>query len=120
MEKIEVKAYNPSEPEQLGMAEIRRLTSKEISKNIAKAIAIYWGIAFFTVFIPVLHFFLTPLFFGIGIYQIRRAQKTKLQILTGQVPCPKCKETVKLKKADFVVGHTVICQNCVTPIKIIL
>ena len=120
MEQVTIKAYNPSEQETLGTAEVRRFTPAEISKNIAKALAIYWGIALFTVFIPVLHFFLTPLFFIVGFYQFRKAQKTKLQILTGKVPCPKCKEIVKLKKADFTEGHSVICQQCVTTAKIIL
>jgi predicted transporter len=120
MEKVEVRAYNPSEPEQRGVAEIRRFTPPEIFRNVAKTLSIFWGIALFTVLIPGLHFVLTPSFFGIGIYLARKKQKTKMQIITGQVPCPKCKEAIKLKKADFSEGHSVICQLCVTSVKIIL
>ena len=120
MEQISVKAYNPSEPEQIGTAQVRRFTSGQVTKNVAKSLAIYWGIALFTVFIPVLHFFLTPLFFGVGIYVARKTQKTKLQILSGRVPCPKCKEPIPLKKADFSEGHSVICQHCITTSKILL
>jgi hypothetical protein len=120
MEQISVKAYNPSEPEQVGTAQVRRFTPSEITKNILRALAIFWGLAAFTALIPGLHFILTPGFFIFGIYQARRAQKTKLQIQFGDVPCPKCKEPVKLKKADFVEGHIVICQHCVTTSKILL
>ncbi|AZZ36104.1 hypothetical protein CIK05_04620 [Bdellovibrio sp. qaytius] len=119
MDQVEITAYNASEPEQKGTAQIRRFKPSEITKNVAKTLSLYWSIALFTVLIPGLHFILTPSFFGLGIYLSLKKQKTKLQILSGSVPCPKCKEPVLLKKADFSEGHKVICQNCVTTIKII-
>ncbi len=120
MEQILIRAYTPSDEQQTGTLYVRRFLKVEIVKNILIKLLIFWGLAFVTFFIPVYDVFLTPLFFVIGIYQALKAEKAKFEIHHGHVACPHCKEKIKFKRGILYPDHQVVCQKCVTSVKVAL
>lgn len=118
MEQILIRAYTPSDEQQTGTLYVRRFLKIEVIKNVLKKLFIFWGLAFLTFFIPVYDVFFTPLFFVIGIYQALKAEKSEFEIHHGKVVCPHCKEIIKFKKDVLSQDYQVICQKCVTPVKV--
>lgn len=118
MEQILIRAYTPSDEQQTGTLYVRRFLKVEVIKNVLKKLIIFWGLAFIAFFVPVYDVFFTPLFFVIGIYQALKAEKAVYQIHHGHVVCPHCKEIIKFKKDVLSEDYQVICQKCVTPVKV--
>ncbi|MES2801957.1 MAG: hypothetical protein V4654_05655 [Bdellovibrionota bacterium] len=118
MEQILIRAYTPSDEQQTGTLYVRHFLKIEVIKNVLKKLIIFWGLSFITFFIPVYDVFFTPLFFVIGIFQALKAEKAEYEIHHGSVVCPHCKEIIKFKKDVLSVDYQVICQKCVTPVKV--
>ena len=88
-------------------------------KRAAKKIAAFFGLAVFSVFIPVLHFFLVPAFLGLCFYfGWKEFRYTKFVDLTG-VTCPVCEhdlnEGLLFYRDEFV---RLYCYQCQTQLKV--
>lgn len=118
MEQILIRAYTPSDEQQTGTLHVRRYLKVEVIKNVLVKLIIFWGLAAFAFLIPVYNLFFTPLFFVIGIYQALKAEKARYEIHHGRVACPHCKETIKFKKDILYEDYQIVCQKCVTQVKI--
>lgn len=97
-----------------GFALRRDFTTDEKVKRAGKALGILWLVAFFTVFIPILHFVLVPLFFlgGIGFAVVTYMEKGLL--LSGEIPCPNCKKPVTLPEETESWPNARRCPSCHT------
>lgn len=73
----------------------------------------FWVMAFFCIFIPVLHFFLVPGLFLIGIYVFLKSTKFKFHISqSGSADCPCCHNQIELKELWFESQVRFSCQHC--------
>lgn len=85
-------------------------------KESLKKMFIFWGLSIASVFIPVLHFFLVPLFLlmGIGFFFFQMKQTHVMENL--KFNCPSCGQENKIIKMYFKDSHRFRCQSCSTQI----
>src|SRR5437868_584948 len=112
MNQVTIQATANSDHVEYGTAEIRSFSPRAVLTNSLKKLLMFWGAALLSVFLPVVHFVLVPLFFILGIFFAFRARKFRYEIISGQIHCPRCKGAVKIEKAVFFEHHQEICQNC--------
>jgi hypothetical protein len=117
MEKIKIQGTANSDKIEYGTAEIRTYSPRDVLQKVLKTLALYWGIAIFCVFLPVVHFVLVPLFFFLGIFMAMRARKFKGEILSGEILCPNCSQKVTLSKASILWPNSEICQSCASVVR---
>ncbi|MNJ98619.1 hypothetical protein D3C87_163860 [compost metagenome] len=101
-----------------GVIRVKEFMAQDRMGNSLKKLAFFWGIMILTVFIPVFHFVLVPLFFFIGLYMARRAYKSPGRVLSGSTICPNCQAKVSIGKGDLNWPLTEICQNCAREIRL--
>lgn len=101
-----------------GSAIRRDLTSGERLLRSFRSIAIFWIVALLSVFVPVLHFILVPLFIILGIvFGIMTFLQSSL-ILSGTVLCPSCKAEVQLVPNAESWPREQRCTSCYLMLKI--
>ncbi|MFV3409191.1 hypothetical protein ACNH6C_11320 [Bdellovibrio bacteriovorus] len=113
-----IQATAGSDHVEYGTADIRSYSPREVLIKSLQKLGMFWGLAIFSILLPVVHFVLTPLFFILGIYLSVRARKFRHEILSGSIHCPHCKTPVTIGKAAFFEEHTEICQNCASVVRI--
>lgn len=118
MQKTAIQATSNSDRIEYGTAEIHSFSPQAVLAKSLKMLALFWGIALLSVFLPVVHFVLVPLFFILGMVFAFRARKLRFEIVSGEVLCPNCKAQVTIKNASCAVDHKDICQSCASVIKI--
>ncbi len=96
---------------------VQCLRGELVSKAI-KTLFSFWGIAVLCVFIPVLHFFLVPLFLIIGIFFSIRTLKYKFTIRVGSFLCPECSKHNSIKNLWFAAEARFRCAHCAAQIVI--
>lgn len=116
--KIEIQAKANSEKLEYGFAEIRVYSQRETMMKVIKTLAMFWGLAIFSILLPVVHFVLVPLFFFVGIFMALRARKYHEEMLSGEIKCPHCGTNVKIGKAPIIWPLSEICQNCASAVRI--
>lgn len=83
------------------------------TRGALKQIAIWWGLALATIFIPLLHFVLPPLFVLVGIWRAYSAYTETRTLLSLRGPCPKCGTEQEFTELGRLKGpHTVTCAHC--------
>jgi hypothetical protein len=118
MERIFISAYTPSDPAKSKALKAHRLSKPELLINILKKLALYWGLAFLTFFIPVYDLFLVPFFLIAGVYVAIKVEQAKYFISRGHIECPHCNHNIHLKKALLTKDFQVTCPHCVNVVKI--
>lgn len=118
MSQQRIQATAGSDHVEYGTADIRSFSPREVLTKSLQKLGMFWGLALFSILLPVVHFVLTPLFFILGIYLAVRARKFRHEILSGSINCPHCKAPVTIGKAAFFEEHTEICQNCASVVRI--
>ena len=98
--------------EALFQGEIRECQKKEKLVAAVKKLITFWGLALISIFIPVLHFVLVPLFIlvGIGFFFVQ-FQKTHL-IHRLSFKCPDCDQENRIEKMYFKETVRFRCEAC--------
>lgn len=118
MVQVKIQAHANSEKLEYGLADIRNYSKQEILINTLKKLGLFWGLALFSLFLPVVHFFLVPLFLLLGVFFAFRARQFRELILFGEIDCPNCNQKIKISSSAANWPHTEICQSCAIVIKI--
>ncbi len=77
-----------------GYAYRRDLPRDERLKRSAKMFGVFFGLAFFGVFVPLLHFILPPLFLIAGGVFFWSTWLETGEVLSGEYICPNCKHVM--------------------------
>lgn len=117
-QQSQIQATANSDHTEYGTAIIRVYSPQMVMKRVIQKLLFFWGLAIFSVFLPVVHFVLVPLFFMLGIYFAVQARKVRFEISDGEIHCPRCRADVKIKKAAFEEDHKEICQQCAGLMKV--
>ena len=80
---------------------VRPLLWPERLRNALKNLALWWLAAIAFIFVPVLHFFLVPLAFVIGLFFCFRSYRFRNHLAAIEVACPRCKSGIELKSQAF-------------------
>lgn len=81
-----------------GFALRRDLSQGARAKRASKALGICWFVAWVSVFVPLLHFFLVPLFLIVGLVLGFLVWMAKAEVLGGEVICPNCAKVNQLPR----------------------
>ena len=101
-----------------GTIRLHTMNPSERMVQALKKLALFWGIALFSVLIPVFHFVTVPLFFFLGIFFFYRGYKSEGVVLGGEVNCPHCDHGVTIKPTAIEWPVSEICQNCARVLRI--
>jgi hypothetical protein len=101
-----------------GTALVHLFSPQEKLARALKKLAVFWGVAVLSVFIPVAHFFLVPLFLVIGLVLFFNVMKTTGEVLEGKICCPSCGAEAVLGRDFLNWPLKEICQNCVRVLRI--
>lgn len=90
----------------------RDLSKGERVQRALKIFGICFGVAFLTIFIPILHFILPPLFLILGgIFATTTFMETAM-LGGGEVTCPNCKKVMTIRKEAEEWPKTLRCEGC--------
>ncbi len=76
----------------------RDLSKNERLSRSAKIFGIFFAVALFTIFVPILHFILPPLFLIVGIVFFWTTWLETGEVLEGEFTCPNCKHKMILPR----------------------
>ncbi|MGZ3690219.1 MAG: hypothetical protein ACXVAX_01875 [Pseudobdellovibrio sp.] len=99
--------------------EIVPCTKNELVILSFKKLALFWGLAICSVFIPVLHFVLVPSFLIVGVVAFMKQYKNTHLIKGGIYICPECKRDFEMKPIYFMEGKKIDCSLCGTQLSIL-
>jgi len=92
---------------------IRSFDRAERLRRAATGLAIWWGAAIASVFIPVAHFFLVPGFFLFGLFAAARRLRTPDIIAAAHGTCPDCGAEQDLDiLGPWSESRDVTCREC--------
>ena len=117
-EQIQVTSNMGDERRGAGVITIQKFLKQEMLMNAAKKLGLFWMLAFFSIFIPFLHFFLVPCFLIVGVITARKSFNSAARVLQGETACPYCQKEIKIGSSLLNWPLTEICQNCVNTIRI--
>lgn len=103
-----------SEPEQRtqGIVRMQHWNDSERTTRAMIRLAIFWGVAIPSVFIPGVHFCLTPALFVGGPIAAWLAYRQHAAVLGGVGSCPHCQEPVVLDKHPDEWPMQATCDAC--------
>jgi hypothetical protein len=90
----------------------RDLDKSERMRRALRIFGICFGIAFLTIFIPILHFILPPLFLVIGGVFATTTYMDSAEIASGEIVCPNCKKQMEVRKQPEEWPKAVRCEGC--------
>lgn len=91
---------------------VKSWSKGEIAKRAFKAWGFWWLLAAVSIFIPLLHFVLVPLFLLIGLVAPLLVSVQKTVVLGGQGTCPFCSETFEIIKCSDRWPLHDVCGAC--------
>lgn len=118
MDEYKIQADINSDKVEYGIAKIRSYSQQERTLNAFKTLGLFWGLAVLSVFLPVLHFVLVPLFLILGIVLALKKQNLSYQLESGEIKCPGCGTLVHLNSSSFQDFHSEICQSCAVVLRV--
>lgn len=118
-EKIVLEASVGDERRSPGTVIVHPLSKTEKLIKACKKLGLFWALAVFSVLVPVLHFFLVPLFLVLGIYLALRSYKSLGQVVSGETRCPHCQSEIHIKPGDLQWPLTEICQTCARVVRML-
>lgn len=95
-----------------GLAARRDLSSGERLQRSARVVAVCWGLALVTVFVPILHFVLVPGFLLLGSILGLATWMESALVLSGEISCPNCSVKLVLPRASESWPKTTRCSGC--------
>lgn len=95
-----------------GFVERRDLDQGERFRRAAKVFGVCFGIACLTVFIPILHFVLPPLFLLLGGFLATTTWLQKSEVMRGEITCPNCKKKMVLTRGPEEWPRAQRCEGC--------
>jgi len=111
-ERIKIQVETISGSPTSGEIVTTKLSKNQRMNTALKKLGIFWGIAIFSVFLPVLHFFLVPLFLILGVVFGMKSYNVDSFLESGNGSCPHCKEGINFKSNDLVWPILVKCHKC--------
>ncbi len=96
----------------VGWSVRRDLPQSERLFRAGRIFAIFLVVAFFTVFVPVLHFILPPLSLLIGATLAFNEYAGTGEMLSGEVVCPNCKKVLELPRETEQWPRVQRCSGC--------
>ncbi len=92
-----------------------KFSIKDRIKRSLKIFSIFFGTAILSILIPILHFFLVPLFLGLSVFLSYRKFMEVMSIDLRGITCPGCKDNlisgeIALRKKNPTVRLT--CDSC--------
>jgi hypothetical protein len=93
---------------------VQNFVKSEIIIKALKQLALYWSIAAVCILIPLLHFFLVPLFLMLGLFKGYRSLHNKRKITKCDYICPQCKQMSSLRNIYFESEARVNCNQCLS------
>ena len=100
-----------------------RFTLRERIKRSIKIFSLYLGAAVFSVLVPVLHFFLVPLFLLLSVFLSYLKFKEIISMDLRSLTCPECKANLKSGEVGLKENDTSVrlsCDSCRKTLTIIL
>ncbi len=98
---------------------VLQLNVQERRKRAAKAAGISWGLAFVTLFFPIVHFVLVPLFLIGGFVIFYILYRRDRIYLERAYSCPKCAAPIVfLSRSEVSWPHEEICPKCRTMLRL--
>ncbi|MBK9293937.1 MAG: hypothetical protein IPM57_05755 [Oligoflexia bacterium] len=95
-----------------GVLNIQLLSQKERLVRALKFGGMCWGAAIFSVFLPILHFFLVPGLLLAGPVVVFIVYKQTKLILSGSGECSSCKESLNIQKSFYRFPLSIVCNKC--------
>lgn len=83
-----------------------------------KKLGLFWLLAGFSVFIPLMHFILVPAFLGLGVFAFLSQYKNKFFLEKADCQCPQCLKNFTLENFYFFDGKKLGCTNCMAQLRI--
>jgi hypothetical protein len=94
--------------------ELIHWTSSQRTMRALKMLGTFWGLALFSVFLPVLHFVLVPTFFLLGPIMAYGTYKQDAGIVAKDLVCPECGAVLKVSAQKMKWPLLLNCNNCKT------
>ena len=92
--------------------QVKRFNSAERFARAAKMGGLFIFLAIASAFIPVLHFFLVPLFLILaGVFGVM-AYSQNSELSESLVQCPYCQKETRFKKGSGILPFNDTCQHC--------
>lgn len=95
-----------------GWAERRDLLKSERTSRALRMFGIFFGVAFLTIFVPVLHFILPPVMLIVGGVLAVNEYSATGEVVEGEMICPNCKKLMTLPRESEEWPLTKRCQGC--------
>lgn len=115
---LPITAHVGDERHSEGTIRLHTMNSSQRMGQALKKLAMFWGIALFSILIPVFHFVTVPLFFCLGVFFFYRGYKSEGVVLGGEVSCPHCNQKVTIKPTAIEWPLSEICQSCARVLRI--
>lgn len=94
--------------------ELIHWTPSQRTMRAMKSLGIFWGLAVFSVFLPVAHFVLVPMFLILGPIFAVSTYKQDASIVAKALVCPECKEPLKVSSQKMKWPLLLVCDSCKT------
>jgi hypothetical protein len=94
--------------------------AKDRSKRALKILGICWGIALFSIIIPIAHFILVPSFILAGPIAAFFTYQQSDAVLGGKGTCPHCGQPFEIARMKIKWPLDDICAKCHSSVKISL
>lgn len=95
------------------------LSQAEKTKTAVKWFAVFFALAVFSVFVPILHFVLVPSFLIAAVVVGMRAYSQKADLTNLRGNCPNCSSAISLERVRIKRVTREICPQCRDFLKII-
>lgn len=95
-----------------GVYSRREFSTAERAQRAMKIGGLLWVVAFFTIFIPILHFILPPIFIVLGLVFGFATWIDKAEIESGQFTCAQCEQVVALERESENFPRELRCPKC--------
>ena len=109
-----IQLVSPDGLSKPGTAYIQNWSEAERKKRGIKAWALCWGLAVPSLFLPVAHFFLVPMFVILGPTAFFMIKNMKSKIIEATGTCPHCNDMFKIENQPEkwpISSHCEICRK---------
>ena len=97
----------------MGRATVTRLDGPKRTQRALTGLAVCWGLAVISIFIPVAHFLLVPGFALLGIWLFVRRMRTGEIVTNMRAPCPDCGAQQTFETGSgWKLPKRVACSRC--------
>lgn len=97
----------------------RDLTRSERMARALRMFGILFGVGCFTIFIPILHFILPPLFLILAVVFATTTWLETGEVLRGEINCPNCQKTMQITKEAEDWPKIQRCGGCSYTLKVV-